>query len=491
MIYYLDMEKKNKTQIKKRKIWFLDISYIPLIIAALVTMGMVFLVYRQTQDILKERLRLRLTSIVATGVLGIDGNELEQIIEMEKISPQQTLKSRELADVIDHMQRVRDENQNIQYIYIWNKTDDPNFVRFAADAEMIDPIDLDENGLIEDIEIPPEPGELYESTDIEHLQEGFENPVAQKEFIIDKWGVFMSAFAPIRNSNGETVAVLGIDVEVEDFTSLITATLIPFSVLAIILLLMLSVQTVALVRIWGNRVEVMKELDRQKDDLLSIVSHQLATPVSSAKWYMEMLLDGDVGKLTSDQKEHITTIQSVMTNLSDLVSMILDVSRIQLGKMKVDRAELDINTFFDDILDVIKPKAQERSIELNIEVPNNIPSAMLDKRLMRMTLENLLSNAVKYSDEKHGKVDFHVDVKGNKLMYYVRDNGCGIPKKDQEKIFGKLFRASNVQSVDGNGFGLYAAKGAVQTQGGSIRFESEEGKGATFFVELPILPDKS
>lgn len=482
----MTIKQSKLRRIFKRNISFLDVSYLPLIIAALVTVGIVYLVYQQTQDILKERLRLRLTAIAATAVLGIDANDVAKIISLENEDPDKALNSKELSRVVDYLKRVRDANQNIQYIYIWNKTDDPNFVRFAADAEMIDPIDLDGNGVIEDIEIPPAPGELYESTEIEYIHEGFIEPVAQTEFIVDKWGVFMTAFAPIKDENGDSVALLGIDVEVEDFTALINATLVPFSALAFVLLVLLSVQTVALVRIWGNRVEIVKELDRQKDELLSIVSHQLATPVSSAKWYMEMMLDGDVGKLNKEQEEHVKTIQSVLTDLADLVSMILDVSRIQLGRMKVDRSELDLGEFFDEVLDVIKPKAKERNITLNIDLPKSLPKAMLDKRLMRMTLENLLSNAVKYSAEKNGKVSLSVAVKGNKLEYVVQDNGCGIPEKEQDKIFNKLFRASNVQKVDGNGFGLFAAKGAVEAQGGTIRFKSKEGKGATFYVMVPL-----
>lgn len=480
------MAKEKTIQLQQRKIWILDPSYIPLILAALITMGIVYLVYGQTQDILKERLRLRLTAIASTAVLGIDGDQVERIIDLEAVDPDAALSSQDLSQVVSQMKKIRDANDNIQYIYIWNKTDDPNTVKFAADAEMIDPIDLDGNGVIEDIEIPPAPGEDYDVTDIEYLDEGFEMPIAQKDFIIDKWGTFMSAFAPIVNSKGETVAVLGTDVEVKDFNQLISATLVPFSALAIILLVLLSIQTVALVRIWGNRVEVVKELDKQKDELLSIVSHQLATPVSSMKWYLEMMLDGDVGKLTKEQKEHVESLQATATNLADLVSMILDVSRIQLGRMKVDRTDLNLDEFFKEIVDVIDSKAQERKVELKVEKPNKLPVGNLDKRLMRITLENLLSNAVKYSPEGKGKVVLHIDTKGSMLKYSISDNGCGIPKADQEKIFGKLFRASNVQKVDGNGFGLYAAKGAVKAQGGTIRFESVEGKGTTFFVEMPL-----
>ncbi len=484
------MGKENSIQPKQRKILFLDVSYIPLVIAAIVTVGMVYMVYQQTQDILKERLRLRLTAIASTAVLGFEGDQVQRVIELEKVSPDQALKSRDLAEVVSHMKDVRDNNDNIQYIYIWNKTDDPDFVQFAADAEMIDPIDLDGNGVIEDIEIPPAPGELYESKEIEYLDEGFDHPIAQKDFIIDKWGIFMSAFAPIHNSNGETVAVLGIDVEVKDFNTLIKATLIPFSVLAIILLVMLTIQTIALVRIWASRVEIVKELDRQKDELLSIVSHQLATPVSSMKWYLEMMMDGDVGKLTKEQTKHVGTLQTAAKNLSDLVSMILDVSRIQLGRMQVDRSEVKLNEFFKEILDVIEPKAKEAKVTLDVDIQKDMPTASLDRRLMRMTLENLLSNAVKYSAGKKGKVELKVTVQKGVLKYAVKDNGCGIPKSEQDKVFGKLFRASNVQKVDGNGFGLYAAKGAIEAQGGSIEFESIEGKGTTFSAEVPLETDK-
>ena len=107
-----------------------------------------------------------------------------------------------------------------------------------------------------------------------------------------------------------------------------------------------------------------------------------------------------------------------------------------------------------------------------------------------MILENLLSNAVKYSPEEKGKVVLHIETKGNILKYTVSDNGCGVPDADKEKIFGKLFRATNVQKVDGNGFGLYAAKGAAEALEGTIRFESKEDVGTTFYVEVPLKSHK-
>ncbi|HVW66635.1 MAG TPA: HAMP domain-containing sensor histidine kinase [Candidatus Peribacteraceae bacterium] len=235
-----------------------------------------------------------------------------------------------------------------------------------------------------------------------------------------------------------------------------------------------------------NANDQLREQDRQKDELLSMVSHQLATPVSAVRWNLEMMLDGDTGKLNKEQEDSLKSLQSISADLSDLVSMILDVSRIQLGRIKMDPQELDLDQFFKEILNVIIPKAKEKNVNFNISLPKQLPKAMLDKRYTRMTIENLLSNAVKYTS-KEGDVDFTVTIQNDSMHCEVKDTGVGIPKADQDKIFGKQFRASNVRNaVDGNGFGLYIAKSAVESQGGKIWFDSKEGKGTTFFVTLPL-----
>jgi len=238
---------------------------------------------------------------------------------------------------------------------------------------------------------------------------------------------------------------------------------------------------------WLRQVKLLLELDRQKDELLSIVSHQLAAPVTSIKWYLEMLNDGDIGSLAKEQQESIGTMQKITTNLSDLVSMILDVSRIQLGKVHMEPVALDLNDFFKEILDVVEPKALEKKLMFEKKIPAHLPTVLLDRRYTRMTVENLLTNAVKYTPDK-GNVSFTVTVDGGKMKVKVKDTGCGIPKSEQGQIFGKMFRASNVRNnKDGNGFGLYVAKGAMEAQGGKIWFESEEGKGTTFNIELPLV----
>lgn len=236
-----------------------------------------------------------------------------------------------------------------------------------------------------------------------------------------------------------------------------------------------------------NANSQLKDNDRQKDELLGIVSHQLAKPITAIKWNLESLLDGDVGALNAEQKESAQTMTAMAADLSDLTSMILDVSRVQLGRMKLDPQPLDLNEFFKEILAIIEPTVLEKGINFvkNI-VPKDLPTVLLDKRYTRMTVENLLTNAVKYTPEK-GNVTLDVSIQNGTMSCKVTDTGIGIPKAEQGKIFGKMYRASNAQNThEGNGFGLYVAKGAVEGQGGKIGFTSTEGKGTTFWFNLPV-----
>jgi len=455
-----------------------------LIACALLGTVITYVLYNYTQVLLKERLQERLVAIVSTVSQEIRSEDVQQVwttADMEKEA---------YIRLVEQLSRMQGANEDIQYAYIMRKTGDINTFEFVADAEGLIPYeeqDFDGDGVVEDDEAVPLPGDEFDVSEYPVLRdESFFAPVAARDLEEDQWSVQLSAYAPIIDGKGNSVAIVGIDVEVTDFKQRTQAMLLPFMLFIFALIILLTLLTLLLVRFYGERVEVLREVDRQKDELLSIVSHQLATPVSSVKWYLEMMLDGDLGKVDKKQEEHLNTMQSVITNLVDLVSMILDVSRIQLGRMKVDRSELDLSEFFKEVLAVIEPKAREKKVKFTKSIPDSLPKAMLDKRLIRMTLENLLSNAVKYTPEE-GEVELKVELKGRDLYYEVKDTGCGIPKAEHDQVFGKLFRASNVRDTDGNGFGLYVAKGGVEGHGGRIWFDSAEGKGTTFRVLLPLV----
>lgn len=459
-------------------------SYALLAVTAVFTLAISAFLYSYTQTLLEDRLFERMTAIASTSSLLFKASEINSLIEM---GAEKSLETSLYKETVLKLRDIKEANEDITYAYIYSKTDNPNIVKFVADADVI-ALRPDLNYNEDETTDEGFPGSEYDVSDIPLIYENvaFEEVVVDVYFYDTIWGKLMTTYAPIKDRNGEAIATLAIDVDITDFNRLVKATYVPFGVSVVGLLFLLLIMTLTLIRMWGTRVEFIKELDRQKDELLSIVSHQLATPVSSMKWYLEMMLDGDIGKLTKEQTEHVESLQFSAANLSDLVSMILDVSRIQLGRMKIDRTDLDTDKFFKEVAKAMDPKATEQGVELVKDIQKDLPVAMLDIRLMRMTLENLLSNAVKYTP-KGGKVTLSVKVEGNNLVYKVQDTGCGIPKQDHDKMFGKLFRASNVGKIDGNGFGLYVAKGAVEAQGGKISFESTEGKGTIFKVILPVI----
>ncbi len=464
-----------------------DYEYVLFIVlGAVFIISVTYSLLNYTQDLLKQRLKDRLQSIVATAALQFDGREIQALHEqgLEAVGTDLYRKN------ILKLQSIREANHDIRYAYIFAKTDDVNTVVYVIDADAISiapVIDFNEDGKIDSDDVS-EPGEEYDVSEVPVLQnEAFQTPSIDEEMTVDTWGTFLSAYAPIFLPDGTAAGTLTIDVEVTDYIRIVGATFTPFILFIVALLLTILTLTHITVRIWKKRVEIVKELDRQKDELLGLVSHQLAAPVSAIKWYIEMLLDGDLGELKPEQKQQLETVQLSTGNLSDLIGMILDVSRIQLGRIRIDKQELDLNVFFKEILDVVTPKAIEKKIDFQKNMPATLPMAMLDKRYTRMTIENMLTNAIKYTANE-GKVHINVTITDNVMRVMVKDTGCGIPVADQKNIFGKMYRASNVRnsSIDGNGFGLYIAKSAVESQGGKMWFESQENKGTTFYVTLPL-----
>ena len=475
------MLERRKSKIIWRDTLFSRTSQI-LFVAVCFTVFVSLMLYKYTEGLLTERLQDRMVAIVSTASTTFDSKDIEKIKNPDDVN------TKEFSKIVSLLSKIRESNDRIRFAYIMRRTNDPNIFQFVADADALSPdaiLDANSNGVVDDDELPPLPGDKYPVNDYPVLRdEAFYHPSVDKELQPDKWGLMMAAYAPIRDDQGSSIAIIGMDIIVDDFRARTQEALLPFLLFVLFLISLIAFQTVLLNRVSNEKINVVKELDRQKDELLGIVSHQLATPISALKWDFEMLLDGDFGEFNAEQKTFFGKLQEVAKHLADLASMILDVSRIQLGRMKVDRTDLDLQAFFGEILTVMEAKAQERKVNLVSSVPKNIGTASLDKRLMHMIVENLMSNAIKYTPGG-GHVKLDVALAGKELKISVSDTGCGIPKQDQDKIFGKLFRASNVRSVDGNGFGLYVVKGATEAQGGTITFESKENIGTKFTAIIP------
>jgi PAS domain S-box-containing protein len=228
-----------------------------------------------------------------------------------------------------------------------------------------------------------------------------------------------------------------------------------------------------------------KKLDQAKTEFVSLASHQLRTPVATVKWYMEMLLSGNLGELSPKQEEYVSRVHKVNEEMVDLIDTLLSVSRIETGSVRIESKQTNVIELVESILLELSAQIKEKRINIVKQYNDNLKDIKSDPKLLRIVIQNLISNAVKYTPEGGDVTITFKDFLGNKTIV-VSDTGIGIPEEEQNKIFTKMFRGGNARSIgsQGTGLGLYLIKSIIGAMGGSIGFVSEENKGSTFTIKL-------
>ncbi len=235
----------------------------------------------------------------------------------------------------------------------------------------------------------------------------------------------------------------------------------------------------------------LAELNNMKTDFVSIASHQLRTPLSVIKWYTEFLSREEKQQnLTDEQKKYIRIIDSSNQRMIRLVNDLLDISRIESGKIKIHPEPSNLIELIQNIIQENKILADKKDIKINFKYEQNIPLINMDPKRISMVVENLLSNAIKYmrDNEKEKVISIELSKDEKQILFSLADNGVGIPTKEQNKIFKKFFRANNTMKLQtsGTGLGLFIAKAIIESHGGKIWFVSKENIGTTFYFSLPL-----
>lgn len=230
-----------------------------------------------------------------------------------------------------------------------------------------------------------------------------------------------------------------------------------------------------------------EQIDRAKTEFVSLASHQLRTPLTAIRWHLETFLSGEAGRISAEQKKSLSELYHVNLRLIDLVKALLSVARIELGTLAIEPVPTRIERLAKEVTFELRPQIAKKKLHFSEHYARDIPEMPLDPDLTRIVIQNLLTNAVKYTPHG-GSVRIDIRLDGSHVLITVADTGLGVPKDQQDKLFTKLFRADNVREAepDGTGLGLYVIKSVIEAAKGSIWFESEENKGTTFYVTLPV-----
>ncbi len=235
---------------------------------------------------------------------------------------------------------------------------------------------------------------------------------------------------------------------------------------------------------WSMRAR-RREFEESKDEFVSLVSHQMRTPLTSVRLFVEMLIDEQVGPLNSKQHEYLRMVEISTGRMIDLVSDFLNSSRLELGRLEIKPQPTQLEDIVGSIIEQVQPLASQQKLTINFD-KQKLPAIPVEPALYSQIVNNLLSNALHYTPEG-GHIDVRLRQTDEGHQLDVADSGIGIPAAARAELFKRFYRADNAKHVlgEGSGLGLYLIKRIVDTCGGRVWYESTEGKGTTFHVIIP------
>lgn len=233
----------------------------------------------------------------------------------------------------------------------------------------------------------------------------------------------------------------------------------------------------------------LKQLDHNKDEFVSMASHQLRTPLTSVKGYLSMVLDGDAGELKPAQRQLLEQAYTSTQRMVFLIADLLNLSRLNSGKFVISPEPTSLAAIIEGEIKQVQKTAELKGLKVSFFCDPSIPNLQLDQMKIRQVIMNFIDNAIYYTPEG-GAINISLRKDGKTAVFSVIDNGMGVPKTEQKELFNKFYRGSNARKSrpDGTGLGLYMAKKVIDAQGGKIVFQSREDEGSTFGFSFDLNP---
>jgi len=234
-------------------------------------------------------------------------------------------------------------------------------------------------------------------------------------------------------------------------------------------------------------ISMLKAIDQMKSDFVAMVAHELRSPLASIEQQLAVILAGILGEINQKQQEMLGRAKERTHALLNLISDLLDLSKIEAGFVVQHKEPICIEEILTKVVEILRPQAEAKNIALELTLPPSLPQLLGDRRNIEEVFLNLVSNGIKYTAEG-GRVWLSGGIQGSYLLVEVGDNGMGIPAEDLPHIFDKFYRVKNVQTrrITGTGLGLPIAKRIVEAHLGTIEVQSQVGVGSIFRVYLPL-----
>lgn len=460
-------------------------------IALLSAMGaLTIALFLRSSHALESQMRETLQAAAVAAALSIDGDDLASIRGPDDLSRP------EFREIASRLRGLIEQVPRVRFAYILRRTAEPDVLEFVVDGDALAPlsaVDRDGSGTVDPDEEPALPGDRYDVSDIPALQDdAFLRPTTDAEITTDQWGELLSGYAPIYSrSTGGVSAVLGIDMDAQEFLSHTRSILSPLGVALILLLTGLLAAGVGLLA-ESRQMRLLAGMNAERSGLLQLTFHQLGEPITILQWGLETLEDAknDPALLGNIFDENLADMREGVRRLSSIIDTLQEAEKVELGAFKNKPVHQSIRRIVEEAALLVAPVESPERARLELDVADE--EYAFDPHLLTIVLRRLLENAFEFSRPPH-PVRVRTYKEGSRLCIDVADHGCGISAADLPRMFEKYRRASNARTLkpDGNGLGLYICKGIVELMGGALLLRSVEGVGSVFTVRLPVSPKKS